>query len=55
MYKLSDYYHSEDESGIPWNDKTIGVDWPIAEEMKIVISERDSNNPSFNEGLLKEL
>lgn len=28
-YKLSDYYHPEDESGIPWNDETIGIRWPF--------------------------
>ena len=50
-YKLSDYYHPEDESGIPWNDKTIGVDWPIPEGMKIITSERDSNHPAFSEGI----
>lgn len=50
-YKLSDYYHPEDESGIPWNDKTIGVNWPIPEGMKIITSERDSNHPTFSEGI----
>ena len=50
-YKLSDYYHPEDESGVPWNDKTIGVDWPIPEGMKIITSERDSNHPAFSKGI----
>ncbi len=51
-YKLTDYYHPEDESGIPWNDKTLGIEWPIPEEMKIIISERDSNHPAFIEGIV---
>ena len=50
-YKLSDYYHPEDESGIPWNDIIIGIDWPIPEGMKIITSERDSNHPAFSEGI----
>ena len=50
-YKLSDYYHPEDESGIPWNDKTIGVEWPIPDGMKILTSERDSNHTAFCEGV----
>lgn len=46
-YKLSDYYHPEDESGIPWNDENIGIRWPIPEEMTILTSERDSGHPAF--------
>lgn len=48
VYKLTDYYHPEDESGILWNDKTIGVDWAIPEGMNIITSERDSNHPAFS-------
>ncbi|MDF2543868.1 MAG: rfbC [Herbinix sp.] len=50
-YKLTDYYHPEDESGIPWNDPTIGIDWPIPEGMNIITSERDRNHPAFHEGI----
>lgn len=50
-YKLSDYYRTEDESGIPWNDKTLNINWPIPEGMKIITSDRDSNHPAFSEGL----
>lgn len=46
-YYLSEYYHPEDESGIPWNDEAIGVEWPIPEGMKIITSPRDSNHPPF--------
>jgi dTDP-4-dehydrorhamnose 3,5-epimerase len=28
-YKCTDYYVAEDESGIIWNDPTIGIAWPI--------------------------
>ena len=48
-YKLSDYYHPEDESGIPWNDETIGIRWPISKDMTILTSERDSRHPAFGE------
>lgn len=51
VYKLSDYYHPEDESGISWNDKEIGVKWPISEGMDIIISERDSNHLPFSHGV----
>lgn len=27
-YKCTDFYHSEDEGGIAWNDTEIGIVWP---------------------------
>lgn len=30
-YKCTDYYHPEDECGVFWDDKDIGIDWPITE------------------------
>jgi dTDP-4-dehydrorhamnose 3,5-epimerase len=50
-YKLSDFYHPEDESGVPWNDETIGVRWPIIEGNKIIVSDRDNNHPKFSTGI----
>lgn len=47
-YKCTDYYHPEDEGGIIWNDKTLAIDWPIIEGMKILISERDKNQKVFD-------
>ena len=26
-YKCTDFYHPEDEGGLPWNDETIGINW----------------------------
>lgn len=49
LYKLSDFYHPEDEDGIPWNDSTVGIEWPVEDYSKVITSERDSNHPSFVE------
>lgn len=27
-YKCDDFYHSNDEGGLAWNDPEIGIDWP---------------------------
>jgi len=37
-YKCTDYYDSEDESGIVWNDKNISIQWP---ENKPTVSAKD--------------
>lgn len=41
-YKCSDFYHPGDEGGISYNDPDIGVDWPIAPDMELILSERDT-------------
>lgn len=40
-YKCTDFYHPEDEGGLQWDDPEIGIDWPITEEMNLIISEKD--------------
>jgi dTDP-4-dehydrorhamnose 3,5-epimerase len=27
-YKVTDFYHPNDEGGLAWNDPAIGIDWP---------------------------
>ncbi len=27
-YKCDDFYHPNDEGGLPWNDPSIGIEWP---------------------------
>ena len=31
-YKVTDFYHPGDESGMAWNDPEIGIDWPVRGE-----------------------
>ena len=34
-YKCTDFYHPNDEGGLPWNDPKIGIEWPeVAGEYK---------------------
>ena len=40
QYKCSDFFSAEDERGLPWDDPTIGIDWPL-EGLEPVLSERD--------------
>ena len=33
-YKVTDFYHHNDEGGIAWNDPTIGIDWGVSGNYK---------------------
>lgn len=46
-YKVTDFYHPNDEGGLMYNDPAIGVDWPIPEGMEVILSERDTKHESF--------
>ena len=46
-YKCSDFYHPGDEGGLIYNDPDIGVDWPITEDMELLLSEKDTKQQSF--------
>ena len=47
VYKCDDFYHPEDEGGLLWNDPTVNVQWPITDDMEILLSEKDKKNPTL--------
>lgn len=48
-YKVSDFYHPNDEGGILWNDPELAIEWPVEEGMELNIIERDRNWPTLKE------
>lgn len=42
-YKVDDFFHPNDEDGIAWNDPTIGVKWPIPDDMVLNMSDKDKS------------
>ncbi len=48
-YKCTDYYHPEDEGGVLWNDPDIQIEWPIDDNLKPLISEKDAKLPTLKE------
>lgn len=56
-YKVTDFYHPEDEAGIMWNDPSLGVVWPgvsVADETlndgtPLTINIRDRNWPLLSD------
>lgn len=44
LYKVSDYYSREHESGLFWNDPALGIDWGL-DEAAVTIADRDRQFP----------
>lgn len=48
-YKVTDFYHPNDEGGIMWNDPAIGIEWPLDGIDEIKLSDKDKVNPAFGD------
>lgn len=52
LYKCTDLYSPEYDSGILWNDKTINIDWRFEEfgisSEELTISDKDQKQQEFN-------
>ena len=51
LYKCSQYYHPEDESGIIYNDQILQIEWPysLLKSEELIVSEKDLSYQSFKE------
>lgn len=47
-YKVTDFWHQNDEVGIPWNDPDIGIQWPLSKGKEPIIAEKDKKYPAFS-------
>lgn len=51
LYKVSDFYYPQFDTGVVWNDPEIAIEWPL-EEYDIdepILSQKDSNLPHLKE------
>lgn len=51
-YKVTDFYHPNDEGGICFDDPEIGIEWPMPDGMTkddLILAERDRNWSSLGE------
>jgi dTDP-4-dehydrorhamnose 3,5-epimerase len=49
LYKTTDYYDSDGERCIKWNDPDLAIDWPIPQGCKPILSKKDAEGTSFSE------
>ncbi len=47
VYKCTDVYDPSSEGGVPWNDETIGVEWPKL-DVPYKTSEKDEKHEAFD-------
>jgi dTDP-4-dehydrorhamnose 3,5-epimerase len=47
QYKCTDFYNPSEERVIIWNDKTLGIKWPIDEHKTLLLSNKDLNGNRF--------
>ena len=47
-YRCTTVYEPEHQAGIRWDDRTLGIDWPLVAP---VVSERDAGLPMFSDCL----
>lgn len=48
-YKCTNYYSPKDERVLQWNDPDIGIQWPLAEGLIPLLSDRDALGVSFQD------
>lgn len=49
VYKCTDYYAPEHDRSLLWCDETVGIEWPLADDLKPLLSEKDEAGKSFEE------
>jgi dTDP-4-dehydrorhamnose 3,5-epimerase len=49
VYKCTNFYDPTSEGGLRWNDPEVGIDWPITEDMNILLSDKDQKQPFLKE------
>lgn len=53
VYKCTDYYHPESDSGVMWNDHILHIDWQFErydiDEKRLRISDKDRKYPAFGQ------
>ena len=46
---IDNYFSDKHGTGIVWNDKELNIDWRVDDALPVIVSERDSQHPTFKE------
>jgi dTDP-4-dehydrorhamnose 3,5-epimerase len=49
VYQCTDYYHPESEVSIAYNDKTLGINWPLKDDVNPSLSQKDIDGLLFEQ------
>lgn len=49
VYKCTNYYHPQSEVSIAWDDKDLGIEWPLVNNEKPILSKKDANAIAFSQ------
>ncbi|MBL0849305.1 MAG: dTDP-4-dehydrorhamnose 3,5-epimerase [Candidatus Liberibacter ctenarytainae] len=49
IYKVTDFYSADHDSGVLWSDKDIGIDWPLLDKLSPSLSDKDMNLLPLNQ------
>jgi dTDP-4-dehydrorhamnose 3,5-epimerase len=55
VYKCTNYYHPESETGIRWDDPEIGIEWPKEVLDQVTLSDKDRALPLLRDQLSERL
>lgn len=48
-YKVTDFYHPNDEGGLKFDDPDIGIEWPFEDKDALILSDKDQKWPGIKE------
>lgn len=48
LYKTTDYYHSQSEVCLAWDDLVVGINWPLPDGVEPILSAKDRRGLSLN-------
>lgn len=49
LYKVDEFYYPDDEGGLKYDDEDIGIEWPLGDIKKVIITDKDKSWESFKE------
>lgn len=48
-FKVTEYWHPNDEIGVIWNDPQLNIKWPVQEGIEKIISKKDRTLPKLED------